>query len=110
MKHLELLTTSALSDDGTQAMISAPAENKSGSSSLEFPPIPLITEGQFGTISIGSPPTGSDASDGSIFYVNSFPATAIEYGINNFASQVLGGKPDLAVTGPNVGGKRDARL
>jgi broad specificity polyphosphatase/5'/3'-nucleotidase SurE len=90
-----------------QSMISAPAENKSGSSSFEFPPIPLISDGEFGTILAGSPPTGPDPSDGYIFYVNSFPATAIEYGIEKLAPDILGGTPDLAVTGPNVGGMCD---
>lgn len=91
---------------GYQALISAPAENMSGTSGLEFPPIPLISAGEFNTIPAGAPCTGADSSDPNIHYVNSFPATAIKYGIENFASQAFGGgAPTLAVTGVNVGCK-----
>lgn len=93
-----------LKQSGYCPLISAPANNKSGTGSLEFWPIPLIGEGEFGTIASGASGTGQDASDPNIYYVNSFPATAMQYGINTFAPQQLGGKPDLAVTGPNVGG------
>ncbi|KAG8817605.1 hypothetical protein FRC19_011264 [Serendipita sp. 401] len=92
-----------LKSSGYSALISAPASNKSGSSGFEFPPIPLITEGEFGTIPAGAPAVGADPKDANIYYVNSFPATAIGYGIENLAQKVLGGKPDFAVTGVNVG-------
>ena len=36
-------------------------------------------------------------------YVNSYPVTAIRYGINTLAPKFFGGEPDIAVTGPNVG-------
>ncbi|KAG8811239.1 hypothetical protein FRC17_002561 [Serendipita sp. 399] len=88
---------------GYSALIAAPAENKSGSSGLEFPPIPLLWDGQFGTIPAGAPAVGPDKEDPNIYYVNSFPATAILWGIDKLASKVLGGKPDFAVTGVNVG-------
>lgn len=92
-----------LKSGGYQTLISAPADNKSGSSSLEFPPIPLITAGQFNTIPAGAAASGVDASDPNAFYVNSFPATAMEYGIEKIAPTIFGSAPDLAVTGPNVG-------
>lgn len=38
-------------------------------------------------------------------YVNSFPASAISYGIDTLAPELLGGAPDFAVSGPNVGSK-----
>jgi 5'-nucleotidase len=76
----------------------------SGTSGLEFTPIPLITAGEFDTIPKGAPGTGSDTQDPNIFYVNSFPATGVEYGIEKFAPNQLGGRPDLVVTGVNVGG------
>jgi 5'-nucleotidase len=75
----------------------------SGSGSLEFPPIPLIIPGEFNTIPVGAPAYGPDPNDPSVYYVNSFPATSMEYGIEKFAPIVFGGAPDFAVTGPNVG-------
>lgn len=36
-------------------------------------------------------------------YVNSFPVTAIRYGIQNLSETYFGGAPDVAVAGPNVG-------
>ncbi|KAG8812336.1 hypothetical protein FRC17_002073 [Serendipita sp. 399] len=93
----------ALKKSDYSVLISAPANNKSGTSGFEFPPIPLITEGEFGTILAGAPAVGPDPNDSNIYYVNSFPATAMGWGIDKLASKVLGGKPDLAVTGVNVG-------
>lgn len=92
-----------LNQSGHKTLISAPVYNRSGTGSLQFWPIPLLTSGQFDTIPAGAPGTGSDQNDPNICYVNSFPATAIQYGINEFAPKRLGGKPDLAVTGINVG-------
>lgn len=88
---------------GFKAIISAPADNKSGTSGLDLPPIPLITAGEFNTIPAGAPATGSDPNDSSIFYVNSFPATGVRYGIEEFAPKVFGKAPELVVTGVNVG-------
>ncbi|KAH8922789.1 sure-like protein [Atractiella rhizophila] len=92
-----------LTDAGFPSIISAPAENKSGSSSLDLPATPLTSAGQFGTIPAGAPATGSDPNDSRINYVNSFPVTAIKFGIKTVAPRELGGKPDLVITGPNVG-------
>ncbi|KAK3708958.1 hypothetical protein LTR37_011122 [Vermiconidia calcicola] len=36
-------------------------------------------------------------------YVNSYPVTAMKYGINTLAKESYGGKSDIAVAGPNVG-------
>lgn len=36
-------------------------------------------------------------------YVNSYPVTSMRYGIQNLSKPLLGGAPDLAVAGPNVG-------
>ncbi|KAG8813910.1 hypothetical protein FRC19_002098 [Serendipita sp. 401] len=94
---------SALKDSGYSVLISAPTRNNSGRSSLKADPIPLINEGEFGTIPVGAPAVGADPNDPNIYYVNSFPASAMEHGIKNLAGKVLGGRPDLAVTGVNVG-------
>jgi len=36
-------------------------------------------------------------------YVNSYPVTAVSYGIQTLAPRFFQGVPDIAVTGPNVG-------
>ena len=36
-------------------------------------------------------------------YVNSYPVTAMRYGIETLSPKFFGGAPDIAVTGPNVG-------
>jgi 5'-nucleotidase len=79
----------------------------SGTSGLEFPPIPLIEAGEFGTIPAGAPATGVDPANPDIYYVNSFPATAMKYGIDTFFPNQFDCKPDIAVTGVNVGCKCD---
>lgn len=51
-----------------------------------------------------SGPVGHNATRPDLNWVNSFPVTAIKYGIDTFGPQLWGGAgPDLAVTGPNVG-------
>lgn len=50
-----------------QAIISAPAENLSGSGSLDAPAIPLVTEGEYGTIPKGAPAQGFNESDREFF-------------------------------------------
>ncbi|KAE8418109.1 survival protein sure-like phosphatase/nucleotidase [Aspergillus pseudocaelatus] len=72
-----------LTADGHSVVISAPAENKSG------------TE--------GSPAVGNNATQPRWNYVNSYPVTSIKYGIQNLSTTYFNGNPDLAVTGPNVG-------
>ena len=52
----------------------------------------------------GSPPTGANATDPRLNYVNSYPVTAIKTGIDVTAPALWNGaKPELALTGPNVG-------
>lgn len=46
---------------------------------------------------------GFNQSNPDFNYVNSYPVTAIKYGIQNLSSTLLGGAPDIVVSGPNVG-------
>ena len=62
----------------------------------------MLSAGEFDSIPVGSPGIGSDASDKRLNYVDSFPVTAIKNGIK-LAPSLLGGGPDLVVSGPNVG-------
>jgi len=62
----------------------------------------MLSAGEFDLIPAGSPGTGFNASDTRLNYVDSFPVTAIKNGIK-LAPSLLGGAPDLIVSGPNVG-------
>jgi hypothetical protein len=86
-----------------QAILSAPAYDESGTGSSEATPVPLNLTGEFGTISNGAPAIGTDPNDPNIYYVNSYPATAIAYGIVTAAPHAIGGAPGLVLSGVNVG-------
>ncbi|KAF7974390.1 hypothetical protein HWV62_12224 [Athelia sp. TMB] len=90
----------ALKKAGYEVLLSAPAENKSGtgsSATVPFPPQANLT------IAFGSPPEGFNASDPFLNYVNGFPSDAARYGIQYLAPKLFKRRPDLIVSGPNVG-------
>jgi len=59
----------------------------------------------------GAPAIGFNASDPRLNYVHSFPVTAIKQGIEVTGPQLWNGtKPELALTGPNVGSNVDFQL
>ena len=62
----------------------------------------MSTAGDFNLIPAGSPGIGFNASDKRLNYVDSFPVTAVKHGIT-LAPNLLGGAPELVVSGPNVG-------
>jgi 5'-nucleotidase len=104
-----------------QTLVSAPAENESGTGSSTETPKPLTSAGEFNSIPAGSPAEGHNSTDSKCFegsrsssshtfvssarlwYVNAYPADAINYGLNTLAKTYLGGAPALVLTGPNVG-------
>ncbi|GAM84525.1 hypothetical protein ANO11243_025210 [Dothideomycetidae sp. 11243] len=95
----------ALGAAGENVVLSAPAENESGTGSTQAPPTPL-DDGpcEYDSCPQGSPATGSDPDDSRLNYVNSYPATSIQYGIQTLSPDFFdGGHPDLAVSGFNVG-------
>lgn len=92
-----------LTSAGFSVVLSAPAENESGTGSLDAPPIPLIEPCEFNTCPVGSPAVGFNSSSPRFHYVNSFPVTSMRYGIQNVSEEFFGGAPDIAVSGPNVG-------
>ncbi|KAB8270435.1 survival protein sure-like phosphatase/nucleotidase [Aspergillus minisclerotigenes] len=100
-----------LTADGHSVVISAPAENKSGTgmfSPLLTQPLTLdLTNYTFRLLGRrpyeGSPAVGNNATQPRWNYVNSYPVTSIKYGIQNLSATYFNGNPDLAVTGPNVG-------
>lgn len=94
---------SALKSAGYDVIVSAPAENQSGTGSSSETPTTLTEPCEFNTCPTGSPAEGSDASDPDLNYVNGYPVDAVKYGIQTLAPKLLGGSPDLIVSGPNVG-------
>ncbi|KAF9264546.1 sure-like protein [Marasmius fiardii PR-910] len=93
----------ALIAAGYRTVLSAPAENQSGTGSSTAPPTTLQVPCQFNTCPVGSPPEGSDAEDPTINYVNSFPVDAIRFGIQTLSPRFFGRAPDFVVSGPNIG-------
>ncbi|CAK4034748.1 Acid phosphatase [Lecanosticta acicola] len=86
------------------AIISAPADNESGTGSRDKEPTPVADDGcEFGSCPAGSPPFGNNASMPRFNYVNSYPVTSMRYGLQNLSQIYFGGPPDIAVAGPNVG-------
>jgi 5'/3'-nucleotidase SurE len=91
-------------------ILSAPADNRSGSSSLDIPPLPRLTPCEFDSCPANSPSIGRSPSNPRLQYVNSFPVTALKTGFRDLASQFLDGRVDLVVTGPNVGSNLDIQV
>ncbi|KAF3763976.1 5'/3'-nucleotidase sure family protein [Cryphonectria parasitica EP155] len=92
-----------LTTAGESVVISAPAEDESGSGSDNAPPTEVTDGCEFDSCPPGSPAVGSNSSMPRFNYVNSYPATAMLYGIQNSSLEFFGGPPDLAVAGFNVG-------
>ncbi|KAK4120215.1 sure-like protein [Parathielavia appendiculata] len=94
----------ALVASGHDVVLSAPAENKSGSSSLDIEPSPRTTACQYNSCPANSGPIGRNSTSPRLNWVNSYPVTSIRYGIDTIAPPFWNGQaPELAVTGPNVG-------
>lgn len=113
----------ALTNAGDSVVISAPAENESGTGacskyrklpaniskltsttgSSDATPTPLTSPCEFDSCPAGSPATGNNASMPRFNYVNSYPVTSMRYGIQNLSTTFFGGPPDIAVAGFNVG-------
>ncbi|KAF7718848.1 Acid phosphatase [Penicillium ucsense] len=93
----------SLSTAGHSVVVVAPAENQSGTGSSQKRPTPLAEPCQFSSCPAGSPAIGHNASQPRLNYVNSFPVTAMKYGIHSIGPRFHAGSPDLAVAGPNVG-------
>lgn len=105
-----------------QIILSAPAITHSSEGATSQKPTVLKTPCQFNTCPVGSPAEGSDPKDRvytfiippAIFkltgshaarlnYVNGFGIDAVKYGIQTLAPKFFGGKPDIVISGPNIG-------
>ncbi|KAK3168028.1 hypothetical protein OEA41_004474 [Lepraria neglecta] len=93
----------ALTSGGDSVVISAPAENESGTGSSDAPATPLTMPCEYNSCPTGSPAEGNNASMPRFNYVNSYPVTSIRYGIQTLSPKYFGGAPDIAVAGFNVG-------
>ncbi|KAL8377259.1 hypothetical protein RB595_008103 [Gaeumannomyces hyphopodioides] len=102
----------ALMEGGHDAVLSSPAEQKSGTGSHDRAPEARATPCQYDSCPANSGPVGSDPNDPRLNWVNSFPVTAIKYGLDTFGPQIWGNNKtaELAVCGPNVGGNRWLQL
>ncbi|KAM7205183.1 Survival protein SurE-like phosphatase/nucleotidase [Naviculisporaceae sp. PSN 640] len=95
----------ALIAAGHDAVLSAPADNMSGTSSLDIEPLPRRSACQYSSCpSSSNAPIGRNTTSPRLNWVNSFPVTAMRYGIDTIGPQHWNGQaPELAVSGPNVG-------
>ncbi|KAJ5833965.1 hypothetical protein N7474_002276 [Penicillium riverlandense] len=94
----------SLTAAGHSVVVSAPAENQSGTGSSQKAPTKLTEPCEFNSCPAGSPAVGYNASQPRLNYVNSYPVSAMKHGISHRSPQLFGGAhPDLAVAGPNVG-------
>ncbi|KAL2826321.1 survival protein sure-like phosphatase/nucleotidase [Aspergillus cavernicola] len=92
----------ALSSAGHSVVLSAPAENQSGSGSRDETPSARTEPCEFDSCTAGAS-YGTNETDTRLNWVNSYPVTSIKHGIDTISPQFFNGLPDLAVSGPNVG-------
>jgi hypothetical protein len=72
--------------------------------STDFEPSPRNSPCQYDSCTPSSAPIGTNLTSPRLNWVNSFPVTAMRYGLSTIGPQLWGGAPaDLAVAGPNVG-------
>ncbi|ETW85643.1 hypothetical protein HETIRDRAFT_443564 [Heterobasidion irregulare TC 32-1] len=99
-------TYTALKAAGHDVLMVAPAINQSGHGGTFVLPSGNITApgGEFGSIPVGAPFFGQDATNPDLWYFNGTPAAAAIWGIDVIAPMHFGNKTiDLAVSGPNEG-------
>ncbi|KAI0850125.1 sure-like protein [Daldinia vernicosa] len=93
-----------LNNAGHDVILSAPAENKSGTGSLDVGPSPRTSACEYDSCPAGSAATGNNATNLRLSWVNSFPVTSARFGVETFGPQLWDGQaPELVVSGPNVG-------
>ncbi|KAG8944411.1 hypothetical protein FRC04_001991 [Tulasnella sp. 424] len=88
---------------GNDVVLSAPAKNGSGSSSLNVL-FGTVTGAEYGSIPDGAPQVGFNQTDPRLNYANGTPVAAIDQGFQQLTKKFWGGaKPDIVLSGPNVG-------
>ena len=72
--------------------------------SLDADPSPRTQACQYNSCPAGSGAIGANATNPRLNWVNSYPVTAMRFGISTISTQFWNGQlPDIAVSGPNVG-------
>ncbi|CAK5270965.1 unnamed protein product [Mycena citricolor] len=94
---------SALEAAGYDVILSAPAQNESGTGSSSKTATTLTSACEYNSCPKGSPAEGSDPSNDKLNYVNAYPADSANFGIKTLAPDLFGSAPDFVVSGPNVG-------
>lgn len=95
----------AIESAGMTVVLSAPAENQSGTGSQTIGTTspPAMTEAcEFDSCPAGSPGIGHDASNPRLNWVNGFPVDSVKIGVETIA-QPFFTKPDIVISGPNTG-------
>ncbi|KAL9008950.1 MAG: hypothetical protein Q9173_005979, partial [Seirophora scorigena] len=92
-----------LTKANNSVVLSAPADNRSGTGSSDAPAIPLLKPCEFNSCPAGSSAQGFNATSPRLNYVNSFPVNSMRYGIQTLSPKFFGSPPELAVAGFNVG-------
>ncbi|KAH9948081.1 sure-like protein [Amylocystis lapponica] len=94
----------ALVDANFSVVLSAPAENQSGTGSSSATPTPLTEPCEYNSCPVGSPAEGFNASEPRLNYVNAYPVDAVRYGIQTLAPEFFSSStPDFVISGPNIG-------
>lgn len=74
------------------------------SGSSDSPPIPRTEPCEYDSCIGNGSTTGHNDTRPDLNWINSFPVTAMKYGIDTFGPQLWNGSaPEFAVAGPNVG-------
>ncbi|KDQ23809.1 hypothetical protein PLEOSDRAFT_1048318 [Pleurotus ostreatus PC15] len=100
----------ALNEAGFDVVLSAPAENRSGTGSQSEDPTPRTEPCEFDSCPAGSPAVGFNETDPRLNYVNAFPVDSVRFGIQTLAPKFFNGKPDIVISGSNVGIFRNALM
>ncbi|KAF1915205.1 hypothetical protein BDU57DRAFT_557400 [Ampelomyces quisqualis] len=93
-----------LSNAGHQVVLSAPAQALPIAGPFDLAPREVGPKGcMYSSCPPGSPPTGADDMDPRLNYVNSYPVTAIKYGIHLTGPELWNGaEPEIALMGPEI--------
>ncbi|KAJ3479955.1 hypothetical protein NLI96_g8702 [Meripilus lineatus] len=93
----------SLKDAGYEVILSAPAQNQSGTGSRSKTATDMREPCEYESCRVGSPAVGFNETDPRLNYVNAYPVDAARHGIQTLSPKFWSSKPDLLVSGPNVG-------
>ncbi|KAM4066523.1 survival protein surE domain-containing protein [Hirsutella rhossiliensis] len=87
-------------------LLSAPADNKSGSGSTDDEPDARTEPCHYDSCPADAGLSGANATRPDLRWVNSYPVTSMRYAIDSYARELWGPgetQPELALSGPNAG-------